>query len=41
MNLIDYSGLILLVGGTIVLLLKFGKQFIREFRSMWNGEPID
>ena len=36
MNLIDYSGLIVLVGGTIVILLRFGKQFIREFKDLWE-----
>jgi len=35
-NLIDYSGLIVLVGGTIVLLLKFGRQFIKEFKELWD-----
>lgn len=40
-NYWDYSGLAFLVVGTTVLLLKFGRQFIREIRAMWNGEPID
>jgi len=40
-NYWDYSGLATLVVGMIVLLLKFGRQFIREIRALWNGEPIE
>lgn len=40
-NYWEYSGLAVLVVGFVTLLLTFGRQFIREIRAMWNGEPIE
>lgn len=39
-NYWDYLGLAVLVVGTTVILLKYGGQFVREIRAMWNGETI-
>lgn len=34
--ILNYSGLIVLIGGLIIILLKFGRQFVREFKDLWN-----
>lgn len=36
MNYFDYSGLVVLVVGFIVILLRFGRQFARELKELWG-----
>lgn len=35
-NYWDYSGLAVLVVGFIVILLRYGRQFTREFKDLWG-----
>lgn len=35
-NYLDYLGLAVLVVGFAVIILRFGRQFVREFKSLWG-----